>query len=171
MWPHRWEHDKDPDTFFRAVSRLAREGLDFEVAVAGQAFQDRPPVFEEAASALGDRLAHIGEPTGREAYARLLAGSDVAVSTAANEFFGLAMLEACYAGCYPLVPDRLAYPELYPAEYRYDGEEQLVARLRALVTDRPEPGAARHLAEPFALPALAPAYAELFARVAGEARG
>jgi glycosyltransferase involved in cell wall biosynthesis len=166
VWPHRWEHDKDPDTFFASVTRLAEEGLDFEVAVAGQAFQDRPEVFEAAAAALGDRLAHLGEPTGRDAYADLLAGSDVAVSTARNEFFGLAMLESCYAGCFPLVPDRLAYPELYPAQFRYDGEEQLTARLRALVTGRPAPGAARHLAEPFTLPALAPAYAELFEQVA-----
>ncbi len=167
VWPHRWEHDKDPDTFFRAVTRLAEEDLDFEVAVAGAAFQDRPAVFEDAAAALGDRLAHLGEPSGRDAYARLLASSDIAVSTAANEFFGLAMLESCYAGCSPLVPDRLAYPELYPEEFRYADEEQLVARLRGLVTERPEPGRARHLAEPFALAALAPSYAALFDRVAG----
>jgi hypothetical protein len=152
------------------VSRLADEGLDFEVAVAGQEFADRPAVFEQAAAALGSRLVHHGEPQDREAYARLLAGSDVAVSTAVNEFFGLAMLEACYAGCFPLVPDRLAYPELYPAHFRYDGEEQLVARLRALVTQRPAPGAARHLAEPFTIDRLSGAYAELFGRVAGERR-
>ena len=29
------------------------------------------------------------------------------------------MIEASYAGCFPLVPERLAYPELYPAEMRY----------------------------------------------------
>jgi glycosyltransferase involved in cell wall biosynthesis len=166
VWPHRWEHDKDPDTFFRVVTRLAAEGLDFEVAVAGQEFKDRPEVFAAAAAVLGDRLVHHGEPQSRDAYARLLASSDVAVSTAVNEFFGLAMLEACYSGCYPLVPDRLAYPELYPTEFRYEDEEGLTARLRALLIDRPPPGAARALAEPFALPRLAGAYADLFARVA-----
>jgi glycosyltransferase involved in cell wall biosynthesis len=171
VWPHRWEHDKDPDTFFRAVLRLAAEGLDFEVAVAGQEFEDRPPVFEQAAAVLGERIVHHGEPQDRESYARLLASSDVAVSTAVNEFFGLAMLEACYSGCYPLVPDRLAYRELYPAEFRYETEEQLVARMRALLTERPGPGAARHLAEPFALTVLAEHYAELFERVAVRGSG
>ena len=39
VWPHRWEHDKNPEEFFRAVEVLAAEGLDFEVAVAGQAFR------------------------------------------------------------------------------------------------------------------------------------
>lgn len=166
VWPHRWEHDKDPDTFFAAVGRLADEGLDFEVAVAGQAFDDRPEVFETAAAGLGDRLVHIGQPDGRHAYAELLASSDIAVSTALNEFFGLAMIEACYCGAYPLVPDRLAYTELYDAGFRYDGLERLVARLRALVLERPEPGAARATAEGYTLPAMAPAYAGLFDRVA-----
>lgn len=112
---------------------------------------------------------HVGEPGSREAYARLLASADVAVSTARNEFFGVAMMEACYAGCTPLVPDRLAYPELYPAEYRYTSHEALVARLRDLVLHRPEPMAARSLAEPFTLDALTPLYAQtLRRRVVGE---
>jgi glycosyltransferase involved in cell wall biosynthesis len=168
VWPHRWEHDKDPDTFFRTVIGLAGEGLAFEVAVAGQEFEERPAIFADAAAALGDRIVQHGRPESPRAYASLLASSDIAVSTATNEFFGLAMLEACYCGCFPLVPDRLAYPELYPAEFRYAGEEQLTARLRALIAERPQPGSARHLAEPFTLTRLAPDYAALFERtVAG----
>ena len=26
VWPHRWEHDKDPDAFFSAVAKLAEVG-------------------------------------------------------------------------------------------------------------------------------------------------
>lgn len=170
VWPHRWEHDKGPETFFSAAERLAREGLEFEVVVAGQSFRETEALMAEAASVLGDRLVHLGEPEDRNAYACLLASADVAVSTAVNEFFGLAMIEACYAGCYPLVPDRLAYPELYPAEYRYDGEEQLVARLRGLIAHRPAPGQGRELAMPFTFDALTPEYARVFEEVAGQAR-
>ncbi|MHB1341128.1 MAG: tRNA-queuosine alpha-mannosyltransferase domain-containing protein [Coriobacteriia bacterium] len=166
VWPHRWEHDKDPDTFFAAVSTLAAEGLDFEVAVAGQSFRETEAGMARAAAALGDRLVHLGEPEGRGAYAALLGSADVAVSTATNEFFGLAMLEACYAGCTPVVPDRLAYPEIYPAEYRYATRDGLVARLRAHILHRPVSGAARVLAEPFTLERLAPGYREAFERVA-----
>ncbi len=170
VWPHRWEHDKDPEMFLRAVARLADEGLDFEVVVAGQSFRETEAVVREAASALGTRLVHCGEPSSRDAYAALLASSDIAVSTAVNEFFGLAMIEACYAGCAPLVPDRLAYPELYGPEHRYDGERELVARLRSLVLEPPRPGSARVLAERYTLPRLAPVYEGLLRAVAEEAR-
>jgi len=171
VWPHRWEHDKDPETFFRVVAGLAAEGFDFEVAVAGQAFAETTAQFEEAAARLGHRLVHLGSPDSREDYAALLAGSDVAVSTAVNEFFGLAMVEAAYAGCLPLVPDTLAYPELYPASMRYGGADELAARLRELIADRPAPGQGRALAEAFTTDALIPSYRSAFEALAGnEAR-
>lgn len=166
VWPHRWEHDKDPDTFFSAVMRLAGEGSDFEVVVAGQSFRETEGLMRDAASALGSRLVHCDQPASREEYARLLATADVSVSTASNEFFGLAMVESCYAGAMPLVPDRLAYPELYPPEYRYSGVEELVARLRGHIAHRPVPLAAYALAERFTFDRLLPAYEELFERVA-----
>lgn len=166
VWPHRWEHDKDPDTFIDAAVTLAAEGLDFEVAIAGQSFRDVPASIANAQQTLGTRLVHLGEPSGRIAYAELLAGSDIAVSTATNEFFGLAMVEAAYTGCYPLVPDRLAYPELYPAEMRWRGREGLVAKLRSLIVERPAPGAARGIAARYTFDALLPRYQELFERIA-----
>jgi glycosyltransferase involved in cell wall biosynthesis len=171
VWPHRWEHDKDPETFFGVVNGLAAEGLDFEVAVAGQAFAETREAFEGAATALGHRLVHMGQPGSREAYARLLASSDVAVSTAVNEFFGLAMIEAAYAGCLPLVPDRLAYPEIYPREMRYASPEALSARLRGLIEARPAPGQGRSLAERFTSGALLPEYCAAFERLAAGAAG
>lgn len=166
VWPHRWEHDKDPESFFAAVLQLAKEGLDFEVAVAGQPFVETETLMREAALGLGDRLVHLGEPADIDEYARLLASSDIAVSTAINEFFGLAMVEACYCGCYPLVPDRLAYPGLYAPEHRYADHAMLVDRLRGLVGDRPEPFASRRMAERFTLAQLAGRYADTIREVA-----
>ncbi|MDO8915400.1 MAG: DUF3524 domain-containing protein, partial [Coriobacteriia bacterium] len=166
VWPHRWEHDKAPEAFFEAVTRLAEEGLDFEVAFAGQPYRETRESFEAAGAALGGRLVHIGAPESRSDYAALLASADVAVSTADNEFFGLAMIEACYAGCLALVPDRLAYPELYGAHMRYASNEDLVDRLRSLVIKRPAPGQCRLLAERYTIDALAPVYAKVLGSLA-----
>jgi hypothetical protein len=120
-----------------------------------------------AAEALGERLVHCDEPASRSDYAALLASSDVAVSTASNEFFGLAMIEACYAGCTPLVPERLAYPEIYPGEFRYEGTDELLSRLRGHILHRPAPGSARAIAEPFSFDSLTPRYLSTFEQVAG----
>jgi glycosyltransferase involved in cell wall biosynthesis len=166
VWPHRWEHDKNPEEFFVAVAQLGHEGHDFEVAVAGQSFRDIPPVILDAEQSLGRRLVHLGEPHSRQEYARLLASCDIAVSTAVNEFFGIAMIEASYAGCHPLVPDRLSYPELYPRKMRYSGSAELVSRLRTLVTDPPRPGAAKESAARFTFGGLLEGYQEEFEHVA-----
>ena len=52
----------------------------------------------------------------------MLWDSDVVVSTAIQEFFGIAVMEAAYCGARPLLPRRLVYPELYPAACLYDGD-------------------------------------------------
>jgi glycosyltransferase involved in cell wall biosynthesis len=43
-----------------------------------------------------------------------LSQADVMVSTARQEFFGVALTEAMAAGVMPIVPNRLVYPERIP---------------------------------------------------------
>lgn len=119
LWNHRWEHDKDPETFFRALIALDRKGLDFEVAILGQRFTRVPAVFAHARERLAARIAVWGFVEERERYVDELCRADVAVSTARHEFQGLAVLEAAACGAVPLVPDGLAYREIWPQELRY----------------------------------------------------
>jgi glycosyltransferase involved in cell wall biosynthesis len=133
LWNQRWEYDKDPQTFFRALDALQGEGVGFRVAIAGKSHRQAAPEFEAARERLGDRVVHFGhaEPG---AYERLLRRADIVVSTAIHEFFGVAIVEAIYAGCLPVLPDRLSYPELIPESHHtvclYGSFEELVAGLR-----------------------------------------
>ena len=132
LWNHRWEHDKDPETFFRALDELARRRRPFRVVVAGQRYATLPEVFEVARARLGARVVHFGFEPERARYVDLLLGAQIAVSTARHEFFGTAVLEAVHCGACPLVPDALAYPEIVPARHRYRDFDDLVDTLDAL---------------------------------------
>ena len=133
LWNQRWEYDKDPETFLRALSVLAEEGVDFRVALAGKSYRQTAPEFEAARERLGERVVHFGH-AGAIEYGALLRQADVVVSTAIHEFFGIAIVEAIYCGCFPVLPRRLAYPELIPQQYHedclYEDFEGLLARLR-----------------------------------------
>lgn len=115
VWAARWEHDKNPDDFFAALRIVAQSDIDFRLSVLGQHFKDVPPVFAEARDEFADRIDHWGYLESRDAYLNALAAADVFVSTAHHEFFGLAAVEAMACGCVPLLPNRLAYPELIAA--------------------------------------------------------
>jgi glycosyltransferase involved in cell wall biosynthesis len=149
VWNHRWEHDKRPEVFFSAVRELADRGSDFRIAVMGEAFREKPPVFDEARERLGDRIVQFGFVPDRQDYLRWLRRGSVSVSTADQENFGMASIEAAYAGARPLWPDRLSYPELMPGrDHLYDGLSDLVDKLEAILR-MPEGGgedlAALHL--------------------------
>mgnify|MGYP000518502886 CR=1 FL=1 len=114
LWPHRWEPDKAPEVFRRALSKLADAGLDFRLVLAGEdpaGSPDREVIIDEHA----DRLLAAG-PFERAEYERWLHAADLVVSCANHEFFGIAVVEALMAGCVPVLPAALSYPELIPPE-------------------------------------------------------
>ena len=137
LWNHRWEYDKDPKTFFRALITLAEEGIGFRAAVCGENFRRVPSEFDRARERLGDRIVVWGRVEPFEAYAKLLWAADIVVSTAVHDFFGAAVVEAIYCGCRPVLPNRLAYPEHIPQEQwphcLYEDYDGLLKRLRQAI--------------------------------------
>ena len=110
-WVARWEHDKNPELFFDSLLELDARGIDFRVSILGESFTEIPECFHRAREKLASRIDHLGYAKTRREYWQILSDCDVVVSTARHEFFGIAILEAVSAGCFPLVPDDLAYPE------------------------------------------------------------
>ncbi len=159
LWNHRWEHDKNPGLFFKTLFELDRRGIDFSLVVLGESFSAHPHIFDEARERLLHRILHFGYVKSRRDYASWLKRCDIAVSTACHEFFGISVIEAVRAGCRPLLPGRLSYPELFPGDFLYD-EGDFTRRLMDELSGhkRLSPGLAEKLTDPYSWDTLLPAY-------------
>jgi glycosyltransferase involved in cell wall biosynthesis len=136
MWNHRWEHDKNPEEFFSVLYTLSEEGVLFKLIIVGQSFRNEPQCFHEARLHLRDHILHWGYVESRKEYLCLLRQADIVVSTARQEFFGISIIEAVRAGCWPLLPKRLSYPELFAEKFLYRRGE-LTENLREILLKRP----------------------------------
>ena len=168
LWNQRWEYDKQPDRFFDLIYRLRDEGVRFRLAVAGENFRNVPAEFEEARIRLDDCIVHWGYVADYTDYLALLRSADLVISTAIHEFFGISILEAIAGGAFPLLPQRLSYPELIPESLHpsclYTDEDDLYAkaRLRLEVPRSAPPSLHTHVREHFDWPAVAAAYDDRF---------
>ena len=139
LWAARWAHDKNPEDFFAALRLLKQNNVEFSLSVAGEYSGAIADVFDRAAIEFADDIVHWGYAAGREDYHNLLLQNDVFVSTAIHEFFGISAVEAAAAGCGCVVPNRLAYPEVFEGieDAFYDGSvNSLAKKLQQLAQDR-----------------------------------
>lgn len=141
LWCHRWEFDKNPRPFLAAMAKLSREGVAFELVLTGEQFRTAPPAFAAYRDVLASHVVHEGFVEDRASYLKLVSSCDVVVSSAIQENFGLAVVEAIASGVRPVLPNRLAYPEIIPDRFHraclYDGDDRLCDHLReVLCADR-----------------------------------
>jgi glycosyltransferase involved in cell wall biosynthesis len=174
VWVGRFEHDKGADGLLRILQLLEERGVQYELALTGQQFRQAPEVFDRIRSEFAHRVVHFGYFENYSQYLGLLCSADLALSTALHEFQGLAMMEAVAQGCLPVVPDRLVYPEIYPARFRYASRlqdpEQEARSAAALILELAE-NLARYRAQPaevsaFGLQQLTPRYEQVLMRLA-----
>jgi glycosyltransferase involved in cell wall biosynthesis len=139
LWNHRWEFDKQPWVFFDQIYKLEAEGIDFELIILGENFQMHPKEFIEARQRLGPRIRQFGFVESMDDYARFLSRSDIVISTAIQENFGFAIVEAMYSHTLPLLPNRLSYPEVLPRKFHdrflYNNIQELETKLRWLLRE------------------------------------
>ena len=91
---------------------MTAKNVEFRVSVIGQCFEVIPDALLCIKQKYSDRIVNWGHLPTREQYWHTLASADVFISTARHEFFGLSVVEAIAAGAYPLLPNRLSYPEV-----------------------------------------------------------
>ncbi len=119
LWPHRWEADKQPEVFERALDRLVSAGLKFGLVLAGADGVPDSDVRRRILNTHAERIVAAG-PFDQDEYRVWLRSSDLVVSCTAHEFFGIAVVEALAAGCAPVLPNGFSYPELIDTELLYE---------------------------------------------------
>jgi glycosyltransferase involved in cell wall biosynthesis len=135
VWAARWEHDKNPELFFKALRILKMRKVEFRISVMGEQFRQIPEVFTTARQEFANHIDRWGYQQERRDYENALLEADIFVSTADHEFFGFSVLEGAAAGAFPLVPEKLAYPETLELDsgnedfYFKGGADQLAERL------------------------------------------
>lgn len=133
LWNHRWEYDKNPDLFFKTLFRLKEEKHAFKVIILGNRTKVYPPIFDEAKIILVDEIIHFGFAESFEDYASLVWKANILPVTNIQDFFGISIVEAAYCNTHLLLPNRLTYPELFPAANSYSDEEELYIALKAMI--------------------------------------
>jgi glycosyltransferase involved in cell wall biosynthesis len=137
IWNHRWEFDKNPDEFVTALDAIASMGLDFRLALLGENFQSQPKAFLAAKQRFAQKIVCCGFVESKHEYRQWLRRGTAVISTAIQENFGIAVVEAIRYGCIPLLPNRLVYPEIIPEAFHldvlYDDLADLVDKLADII--------------------------------------
>ena len=174
LWNHRWEYDKNPELFFSILEKVKNEGYKFNLIVIGENFSQSPKIFDRAKKNFKDELIHWGYAKTFELYAELLWRADILPVTSNQEFFGISVMEAIYCGNWPILPNRLTYPELLPEvnhkENIYQDEKDLYKKIiNAIVNiENIRKTKLSSIASKFSWDIMVPVYDDFFSNVSLE---
>lgn len=144
LWIGRYDYDKNIQLLRDALRLLPTDLPDFQLSIIGEQFSEEPSIYRELRKEFSWCIRTWGYQQTRQAYEQVLASADIIVSTANHEFFGMAVMEAAASGAIPLLPNRLAYPELYDRSqnpgFFYNGKARdLAAKLGARIRKGSDP--------------------------------
>jgi len=118
IWNHRWSYDKNFPAMLHVLESVAAHGVPFQLALLGESVGGKAEApFQEARKTLKERIVHFGYCETADAYRAWLRRGTMVVSSAVQENFGISVVEAMAHGCLPLLPKRLAYPEILPEAF------------------------------------------------------
>lgn len=132
-WNHRWEYDKNPESFFRTLQILKEKKFNFSLVVLGESTDKYPAIFDKAQKEFTSQIIHWGHVKNHQEYLQWLCKSDIFPVTSNHDFFGISVIEAVLSGGAVFLPQRLAYPEHIPKKHFqnvfYQTEQELADKI------------------------------------------
>ncbi len=129
VWNHRWEHDKNPESFYKILKRLKEQDFEFKLLMLGQSYGNSPAVFNEMKNEFKEDIIHWGYAKNRAEYLDILRSGNINIVSSYHDFQGLSVLESMFLGLTVYAPNRLVYPEYIPEQNLYDSDEELVQKI------------------------------------------
>lgn len=126
VFPHRLDRDKGIEEFLD----LMKSFPDYLFAVTIPQKDSHGKYFDTISQQNNCEII-VGEND--QEHFNTLQNSKVVLSTAYQENFGYSVLKSICAGCIPLVPNRLVYPEFIPEQYLYNDPEIAKINLRQIL--------------------------------------
>ncbi len=140
LWNHRWEHDKNPNSFKNILLEVSNKKIDFNLILLGKNNQKKSGFFDDIENSLKKHIIYSGYCEKFEDYAKYLWKSDILMVTSIQDFFGISIAEAAYCDTFPLLPNRLSYPEIYNYDFNkrffYNDEDDAVNKLIYILKDK-----------------------------------
>ncbi len=109
VFPHRLDEEKNPQLFDLFQTR----------------FQEDKSIKDS-----WQFLKTMEHWKGKKGYYDMLSRSKIVVSFADQETWGIAMQEALFLGCFPVIPDRLSYTEMYEPMFRYSSYAEAMTLIK-----------------------------------------
>ena len=140
LWNHRREYDKNPKDFFQILKNIQDKGISFQLIVLGEQNQKYPKIFDWAKDQFSQEIIHFGYAASKSDYWAFLQKAAILPVTSNQDFFGISVVEAMHADVYPLLPNRLAYPDHIPPNnhpaHLYETLEELEIKLIQLLSEK-----------------------------------
>ena len=135
---------KAPEVFLRVIEQiLAQHDVRLVVTRRFDAESPGREQLQHLQDCYGDRVT-IGNTMSLADYYQTLWQSDIQISTALHESFGISTLEAMYTRNSCILPNRQSYPEITDNTNLYQSEQQLLEMLTHYIQDQQ---ACRQMAE------------------------
>ena len=144
LWQHRWRTDKNFQGALEVIESLAAKHRDVTFLIGREEDWDEPfwvpQWLKDCYADAKPRLQRLGNVQfvsrfpNQVAYWRFLSEIDIAFSCSYHETFGIAMLEAAYAGVSCVAPDTVCYPEIHAGAVLVD-RSQIVSAVDRLILD------------------------------------
>lgn len=135
MYNHRLDPDKGYMIFLKAMDAINEKKIPFELYLCGQPSSlKRDPIVQKYLARWGNKVLHYGLVADRARYVEMLTDSHYVVN-ACEEVMGISMIEAAYAGAWPIVFNAGALPAIFGDRCSlFNTTQELVEVLEKMLT-------------------------------------